>query len=201
MIVPVNLDIPEEYVKDIANGTLSASKAVLRNRKNGKIVKHIDLIGNSRETEKSLVNDSGIKNLGITGLVIGGVVLIGFRIYEVVNKFNKNKNTPKCIKEFNQYFNEYLEEANRGEINAEKINKVLFSLDEVEKIDNPNIKIDFSTQEVRKILKSIYKFTKKINQKTQNYKIKFKKPSKNSSDNIIYLKDYLNYQKNVANGN
>ena len=72
------------------------------------------------------------------------------------------------------------------------------AIDEIERIKDPNIKIDFSTKEVRELLNSVYKFTTKLNKEDKNNKIKFKVPSKNSKDNVVCLKDYLKYQKELA---
>ena len=198
--VPVKLNIPNKYVKDIASGTIDISKAVLRNKDNGKIIKYTDLCYNSKETAKDVIENVGIKNLGIAGLVVGSVALIGFGIYKVVNIFNKDKKIelPKGIKEFHKKLNKYLEEANKGILNVDSIDHLLKSIDEIEKLNDSNIKIDFSTQEVKELFNSVYKFTTKLNKKDKNNKIKFKAPSNSSSDNIIYLKEYLEYQKNLA---
>lgn len=200
MKIPVKLDIPSKYVKDIASGAIDISKAVLRNNDNGRIVKYADLCYDNKETAKDIVENIGIKNLGIVGLVVGGVALIGFGIYKVVNVFNKDKKIelPKCIKEFHKKLNKYLEEANKGILNVDSIDNLLKAIDEIEKLNDSNIKIDFSTQEVKELLNSIYKFTTKLNKQDKNNKIKFKAPSNSSKDNIIYLKDYLEYQKNLA---
>lgn len=200
MKVPVKLDIPNKYAKDVATGVIDVSKAVLRNKDTGRIVKYTDLYFDNAESAKEVVKNVGIKNLGIAGLVVGGVALVGFGIYKVVNIFNKDNKIvmPKCIKEFHKKLNKYLEEANNGILNVDSIDNLLKAIDEIEKINDPNIKIDFSTKEVKDLLKSIYKFTTKLNKKDKNNKVKFKAPSNNSEDNIIYLKDCLEYQKNVA---
>lgn len=197
MIVPVKLDIPKEYVKDIASGTIDVSKAILRDVNSGKIVKHADLLVDNKNTAKEVAKNVGIKKLGIVGLVVGGIVLVGFGVYKIVNIFNKEKEIkmPKCITEFHKKLNKYLEEANKGILNVDSIDDVLKSINEIEKLENPNIKIDFSTKEVRDLLNSVYKFTIELNKEDKNNKIKFKTPSKNSNDNVICLKDYLNYQK------
>lgn len=226
MVVPVKLDIPEEYIKDVASGAIDISKAVLRdvdsgkivkhidlfvdnkdiakgaieNVDSGKIVKHIDLSVDNKDTVKVVVENVGVKKLGVAGLVVGGIVLVGLGAYKIVNIFNKDKKIkmPKCITEFHKKLNKYLEEANKGILNADSIDDVLKTIDEIEKIKDPNIKIDFSTKEVRDLLNSVYKFTEELNKTDKNNKIKFKAPSKNSDDNVICLKDYLKYQKKLA---
>lgn len=200
MIVPVKLDIPKQYAKGVASGAIDISKAVLRDAKSGKIIKYANLFVDNKDSAKNVVKNVGVKNLGIVGLVVGGIVLVGFGVYKKVNIYNKDKEIkmPKCITEFHNKLNKYLEEANKGILNIESIDELLKAIDGIEKIKDPNIKIDFSTKDVRDLLNSVYKFTTKLNKEDKNNKIKFKSPSKNSKDNVIYLKDYLNYQKKVA---
>ncbi len=200
MIVPVKLNIPKEYVKDVASGTIDVSKAVLRNVNSGKIVKHADLLIDNKDTTKEVVKNVGVKNLGIAGLVISGIALVGFGVYKIVENFNKDKEIkmPKCVTEFHKKLNKYLEEANKGILNVDSIDNVLKAIDEIEKLKDSNIKIDFSTKEVRDLLNSVYKFTTKLNREDKNNKIKFKAPSKNSKDNVVCLRDYLKYQKELA---
>lgn len=200
MIVKAKLDIPKEYVKDIASGTIDISKAVLRNVDSGKIVKHTDLFVDNKDTAKGVIKNVGVKNLGIAGIVVGSIALVGFGVYKIVKIFNKDKEIkmPKCIKEFHKKLNKYLEEANKGILNVDSIDDVLKTIDEIEKLKDPSIKIDFSTKEVRNLLNSIYKFTTKLNKEDKNNKIHFKAPSKNSNDNVVCLKDYLKYQKELA---
>lgn len=200
MIVPVKLNIPKEYVKDVANGTIDVSKAVLRNVNSGKIVKYADLLIDNKDTTKEVVKNVGVKNLGIAGLVISGIALVGLGVYKIVENFNKDKEIkmPKCVTEFHKKLNKYLEEANKGILNVDSIDNVLKAIDEIEKLKDSNIKIDFSTKEVRDLLNSVYKFTTKLNREDKNNKIKFKAPSKNSKDNVVCLRDYLKYQKELA---
>lgn len=200
MIVPVKLDIPKEYVKDIASGAIDISKAVLRDVDSGKIVKHADLFMDNKKTTKEVVKGVGVKNLGMAGLAIGSIALVGFGVYKIIKIFNKDEEIkmPKCITEFYKKLNKYLEEANKGILNVDSIEDVLKAIDEIERIKDPNIKIDFSTKEVRDLLNSVYKFTTKLNKEDKNNKIKFKVPSKNSKGNVVCLKDYLKYQKELA---
>lgn len=200
MIVSTKLDIPDKYLKDVASGAIDLSKAVLRDTNSGKIVKHTNLFLDNKDSAKNVVENVGIKNLGIVGLIVGGITLVGFGVYKIVKVFNKDKKIemPKSVKEFHKRLNNYLEEANKGFLNTDTIDSVLKSLDEIEKIKDSNIRIDFSTKEVKDLLKSIYKFTTKLNEEDKKNKIKFKAPSNNSNNNIIYLKDYLNYQKELS---
>lgn len=200
MIVSAKLDIPKEYVKDVTSGAIDISKAVLRDVDSGKIVKHAKLFVDNGDTAEEVVESVGMKNLGIAGLVVGSVALVGFGVYKVVKNFNKDKeiNMPKSITEFHNKLNKYLEEANKGILNVNSIDDVLKAIDEIERLKDQSIKIDFSTKEVRNLLNSIYKFTAKLNKNDKHNKIKFKAPSKNSKDNVVCLKDYLKYQKELA---
>ena len=90
MIVPVKLDVPKEYVKDVTSGAIDISKAVLRDVDSGKIVKHADLFVDNKDTAKEVVESVGMKNLGIAGLVVGSIALAGFGVYKIVKNFNKH---------------------------------------------------------------------------------------------------------------
>ena len=155
---------------------------------------------NLKYSYSELSNSVGMKNLGIAGLVVGSIALVGFGVYKIVKNFNKDKEIkmPKSITEFHKKLNKYLEEANKGILNVDSIDDVLKAIDEIERLKDPNIKIDFSTKEVRDLLNSVYKFTTKLNKEDKHNKIKFKAPSKNSKDNVVCLKDYLKYQKELV---
>ena len=131
MIVPVKLDIPKEYVKDVASGAIDISKAVLRNVDSGKIVKHADLFVDNKDTAKEVVKSVGVKKLGIAGLVVGSVALVGFGVYKIIKVFNKDKEIemPKSITEFHKKLNKYLEEANKGILNVDSIDDVLKAIE------------------------------------------------------------------------
>ena len=64
--------------------------------------------------------------------------------------------------------------------------------------NDPSIKIDFSINEVQELINYIYEFTLKLSKESKNNTMNFKCPSNNSKNNIICLKDYLKYQKELA---
>ncbi len=57
--------------------------------------------------------------------------------------------------------------------------------------------MDFTTAELKTLLKNIYDFTNEVAKKRDVTIDKLKKPSNKSSDNIVFLKDYLNTQKKI----
>lgn len=65
----------------------------------------------------------------------------------------------------------------------------------MEQLKDKEIKIDFSTQELKFLLDKIYDFTNEIKEEQKDSKTQIKAPSNSSSKNLVYLKDYLKYQK------
>lgn len=200
MKVDVSLDVPAKYAKDYLSGKVDISKAIVRNKETGKIIKHINLgISDKKEAIKGVAEKIGSKNiligLGITavGVTIGGVVNL------VINK-SKNKASveiPKCVENFQKCFHKYIKETQKGNLNEKTINDLLSSLDEVEQLKSKEVKIDFSADELKFMLEKIYDFTNNNLRNSEKSKIKLKAPSNNSSKNIVYLKDYLQTQKEL----
>ena len=200
MELTVKLDIPEKYKNDIINGRIDVSKAVLRNNDDGKIVKHVDLIIDHKEQTQKAIKNIGIKRIGIAGIVIGSLVIVGFGVYKIIKGLNKDKkvDVPECVLEFHKNLNKYLQEASKGVLNIDSIDNVLKSIEKIEKMNDPSIKIDFSINEVQELINYIYEFTLKLSKESKNNKMNFKCPSNNSKNNIICLKDYLKYQKELV---
>lgn len=200
MEVSAKLYIPEKYKNDIINGAIDVSKAVLRNNDDGKIVKHVNLIIDNKEQTQKAIKNVGIKRLGMAGIVTGGLVIVGFGVYKIIKGLNKDKKVdiPECVLEFHKNLNKYLQEASKGILNIDSIDNVLKSIDKIEKMNDPSIKIDFSINEVQELINYIYEFTLKLSKESKNNTMNFKYPSNNSKNNIICLKDYLEYQKELA---
>ena len=186
-----------EYIKELASGTIDASKFILRNTDTGHIIKHGDILFD-KDSRKEIVK--GAKSLGIIGLAIGGTVLVGFGVYKVVNHFKEKEKIkmPKEIRAFHGNLDKYIKEAHKGIINVKTVDKLLKSIDIIEQKNDPNIKIDFSTNEVKELLNLIYSFTIKLNENDRNHQKEFRVPSDDSENNVICFKDYLNYQKELA---
>ena len=201
MKLDVSLDIPKENLKDYFAGKLDISNAVIRNKETGKIIKYAklgskDKLDNVKEIAESAKGKNLLLGIGITvaTVTIGGIISL------IVNKASEKKSVkiPECVDDFQKKFKKYLDEAQKGELNVKTIDELLKSLDEIEKLENKEIKIDFSSKELKFLLKKIYDFTDSINAEQDRLIKKIKAPSNNSSKNIDYLKDYLKVQKQVA---
>ena len=201
MKVKTTLNIPDNLVKDLATGSVNIANAVVRSNKTGKIIKYVPLgPGDKLEEAKAVAKSIKGKNLIIGLGVTAAVVTVGGLITFIIKKTSKKSNVevPKCITEFQKNFKKYLNEAQKGIVNVKTIDELLSTLNEIELLDDKEIKIDFSAKELKFLLKKIYEFTKNINIEQGNQKQTFKAPSSNSAKNIVYLKDYLQYQKQVA---
>lgn len=193
-----SLEIPEEYMKDFILGKIDISKVVVRNKENGKIIKHVEL--KPIDKTNKIVENVGAKNLLLGVGITAAIVTIGGILNLVVKKKSQKENVeiPECVNRFHKSFRKYLKEAQKGILKQDTIEELSNSLDEIEKIDNKEIKIDFSAKETKFLLNRIYLFTQDINRENKITENKLKAPTNNSSKNIVYLKDYLEVQKQMT---
>ena len=191
MQVPVKLDIPEEYVADYLNGTLEIAKAVVRNTKDGRIKKHIDLFQDTDVAENAkdaLQNKNVLIGLGVAAtIVIGGVITIAVKKSRAKSKVK----LPECVMRFQEKFREYLKEAKDGYLNIDTINDLLSVLEEVEETQGSEVTIDFSTDELRTLLQQIFEYTNQLAEATGTNAENLIMPTDDSKSNFLNLRDYL----------
>lgn len=196
MLVPVQLDIPAEYVDGFLNGSLMITKAVVRAAKDGKIQKHIDLLPTVKNEAVQLLSNKKVRlAVGITAavIVVGGLITV------IVKKANEKSDVeiPECVIRFQNLFCAYLKEAQKGDLSVETINSLLETLDEVEATQNRTVTIDFSTEELTTLLMQIYEYTNKLAAATSVSAESLSAPTHNSEDNLLSLKQYLHLQKQI----
>lgn len=199
MQVPVKLDIPTKYVKNFMNGSVDISKAVVRNTKNGKIVKNINLIKDI-DKAKDVARSLRRSKLFLVGLGITAIVATASGIVYLVNRKNNKEDyiqIPECVLNFQDKFKKYLRETQQGILNIQTIDELIVSLNEVEKVQKSDFKMDFTIKELKTLLSRIYEFTNDV-AKINNITINIKRPSNDSLDNVTFLKDYLKAQKNIV---
>lgn len=198
MQVPVKLDIPEEYVADYLNGTLEIAKAVVRNTKDGRIKKHIDLFQDTDVAENAkdaLQNKNVLIGLGVAAtIVIGGVITIAVKKSRAKSKVK----LPECVMRFQEKFREYLKEAKDGYLNIDTINDLLSVLEEVEETQGSEVTIDFSTDELRTLLQQIFEYTNQLAEATGTNAENLIMPTDDSKSNFLNLRDYLVLQKKIV---
>ena len=198
MQVPVKLDIPEEYVADYLNGTLEIAKAVVRNTKDGRIKKHIDLFQDTDVAENAkdaLQNKNVLIGLGVAAtIVIGGVITIAVKKSRAKSKVQ----LPECVMRFQEKFREYLKEAKDGYLNIDTINDLLSVLEEVEETQGSEVTIDFSTDELRTLLQQIFEYTNQLAEATGTNAENLIMPTDDSKSNLLNLRDYLVLQKKIV---
>lgn len=195
-----SLDVPKNLLKDYIGGKINIS-AVFRSKETGKIIQYGSLMPEDKLVGvKKMAENIGSKNLFLGIGITAAVVTIGGIISLIVNKPSEKTSVkiPKCVNDFQEKFHKYLNEAQKGVLNVKTIDELLDSLNEIKKLKDKEIKIDFSTKELKFILNKIYDFTNSINEEQKKLQSKIKAPSNNSSKNIVYLKDYLQLQKQAA---
>ena len=198
MQVPVKLDIPEEYVADYLNGTLEIAKAVVRNTKDGRIKKHIDLFQDTDVAENAkdaLQNKNVLIGLGVAAtIVIDGAITIAVKKSRAKSKVK----LPECVMRFQEKFREYLKEAKDGYLNIDTINDLLSVLEEVEETQCSEVTIDFSTDELRTLLQQIFEYTNQLAEATGTNAENLIMPTDDSKSNLLNLRDYLVLQKKIV---
>ena len=196
MLVPVQLDIPAEYVDGFLDGSLVITKAVVRAAKDGKIQKHIDLLPAVKNDAVQLLSNKKVRlAVGLTAavIVVGGLITI------IVKKINEKSDVeiPESVIRFQDLFRAYLKEARKGNLNVDTINSLLETLDEVEATQNGTVTIDFSTEELTTLLMQIYEYTNKLAAATSVNAESLSAPTHNSGGNLLSLKQYLRLQKQI----
>lgn len=196
MLVPVQLDIPAEYVDGFLDGSLVITKAVVRAAKGGKIQKHIDLLPAVKNEVVQLLSNKKIRlAVGLTAavIVVGGLITI------IVKKANEKSDIeiPECVIRFQDLFRAYLKEAKKSDLSVDTINRLLETLDEVEATQNGTVTIDFSTEELTTLLMQIYEYTNKLVATTSVNTESLFAPTHNSGGNLLSLKQYLRLQKQI----
>ena len=196
MLVPVQLDIPAEYVDGFLDGSLMITKAVVRAAKDGKIQKHIDLLPTVKNEAVQLLSNKKVRlAVGLTAavIVVGGLITI------IVKKANEKSDVeiPGCVIRFQNLFRTYLKEAQKGDLSVNTINSLLETLDEVEATQNGTVTIDFSTEELTTLLMQIYEYTNKLAAATSISSESIFAPTHNSNGNLLSLKQCLRLQKRI----
>lgn len=196
MQVPVQLDIPAEYVDGFLDGSLVITKAVVRAAKDGKIQKHIDLLPAVKDEAVQVLSNKKVRiAFGLTAalLLVGGIITV------VVKKHNEASDVdiPDNVIRFQKLFRTYLRDARNGDLNLDTINDLLDSLDEIETTQTGAITIDFSTEELTILLNQIYEYTKDLATATSTSVSDISAPTQNSGGNILSLKQYLRLQKRI----
>lgn len=200
MKVNVSLYLPKSVAKEWVTGKVDISNVVVRSKETGKIIRYLKTSAVDKIDEaKNLVSKIGSKNIIIGLGVTAAVVTVGGVINLIVNKSSEKESVkvPKCINDFQRKFHKYLRETQKGNLNLKTIDELLNSLVEIEKLKSREVRIDFSAEELKFLLSKIYDFTKSIYEEHNGEKVKVKSPTNNSSKNLVYLKDYLECQKQV----
>ena len=192
MLVPVKLDLPEEYLGNISDGSYSITEAVIRNNQTGRFVEFTDIIPDNDES----VGGTGFVKSNAALLGIGATILVGGLIYLFVRQKNdKSKaQVPECVNRFKEDLKIYLTAAKAGEINEDSIDRLLSDLDEIEATKDTSITIDLSTKEMSALLEHICAYTMKMAE-ANGYTVK--SMDINKDNNLICFKKYLKIQKEI----
>lgn len=185
MKINAQINIPDEYADDYANGDIKLGKAVAKDTNSGKVKTQFDIL----EGENS--DDTNHDWTGVAIIAIG----IAYGISRLVN-WNSSRKLKKAAEEFNVVFEKYENEIKENVLNSETIVELLEILDIIESIKGDKASDLFSTEQFRVMLLQILEFTKvkADEQGFDNEEIK----RMEQYDNIIAFRECLELQKEIA---
>ena len=196
MLVNAKLEIPEEMIPALLDGTNRISEAVIRNNQSARFVDFVDL----SISEDSFDNSSDPDRSLATMIVLGSVTtfLFGGLAY-LYTKRKKKKTTipiPACIIRFRDDLRIYLNDAQMGDIKVDSINNLLSDLGEIEATQHEDVSIDISTEEIRSLLNQIFEFTKAL---ANEYEHPFAESEGPTGNNLSSFREYLLVQRDIVN--
>lgn len=189
--------IPPEIERGLKDGKLIRFDGIIRDT-TGKIVKHLKEVPVPK-TKADTILDFAKKNK--YAFLIGTAVFVATAaatgiVYAVVkNKRNEDEEVPKFIADFNKAFEQYLNSIKTSSVSEGDIDRVVFSLKEIQKNqENGIISIDFSIENLNTLVDTIKDYT--INLANAN---SFEIPQSNhdNKDKMAQLQHYLEIQKQV----
>lgn len=191
MLKKAKVQIPIEYKIKIDTGEVDLSYAVIRDRKTGRIVDYTKIYFLDKKLDKEVLAKIGVLGAGI--ILVGGG--IGYCVYKS-KRHKTKKRFIQLTEKLQESLNYYLASIRKGELDINIVNDLIFLINEIEKINdsNANINIEFTSENLKNIIKTIYSFTNTVVNNNSDTS-QLKKPNENNLNNIKYLKDYLIVQK------
>jgi len=187
--------VPPEIEAGLIKGIYKQFGGVIRNKKTGAIVKHLDEVPIKKDN--ALIG--AVKNHPVATVTIGAVIAGGTAAtaYAVKKKKEKEerKNTPLCVIKFEKSLKKYLKAVRKGELDENMIDRLMADLDAMKDSDEvTQISLDLSTKDLKQLVNMIYDYTKKLAKAND---VKLDKFKKTSPDYVDYLHSYLEVQKQI----
>lgn len=196
--------IPDDIATGLATGLYRRIGSVVRyavGPNKGQIVKHLKPIDLKAAEE---VQGLGVKALQFvkqhkkgTIIAVAGAAAVGTGAWV----YNKVKNhEPKVVTEFRAALRVYIEAIRNGNMDVDKINKLMAALDELKKHkDYEKISIQLTTEELEVLVGRIYEYTVKLakDNNVELYAEELNTAQMKNSGTIINLQNYFKAQKRI----
>lgn len=196
--------IPDDIATGLATGLYRRIGSVVRyatGPNKGQIVKHLNPVNLkvAKQSQKSGVKILKFvkqhKNQTIITVVSAAIVGIGFLVYKKVKNHE-----PKVLTSFRTSLRIYIDAIRRGDMNVEKVNDLMNSLETLKSYkDYDKISIQLTTEELEILVSRIYEYTVKL-AKDNNVELTEKELSISENDTtktIINLQTCLKAQKRI----
>lgn len=197
--------IPNDIATGLATGLYRRIGSVVRyaaGPHKGQIVKHLKPI--DLKTAEQQVQGLGGKVIQFvkqhkngTIIIVAGAAAVGTGVWV----YNKVKNhEPKVVTEFRAALLVYINAIREGDMNVDKINKLVIALEELKKYkDYEEISIQLTTEEMEVLVGRIYVYTIKL-AKDNDVEVcaeELNTAEMKNSSTIINLQNYLKAQKKI----
>lgn len=203
-IVQEAFDIPDDILTGLATGLYRRIGSVIRyasGSKKGQIVKHLKPVDIKTAEEAMSIGEKALrfvkvhKKGALITIVATTTVSAGALIY------NKVKNhEPKIVAEFREALRVYIDAVRDGNIDINKIDKLMAALDKLKSHkDYEKISIQLTTEELEVLVGRIYKYTIKLAQDNdvQLLSDELNTAEMKNSEAISSLRNYLKAQKRI----
>jgi len=199
-IVQDVFDIPDDIATKLATGVYKRIGSVVRyavGPKKGQIVKHLKPIDLKAAEQAHGFGAKAIQFVeqhkkGV-GIAVVGAALAGAGVWG----YNAWKNhEPKIVAEFHAAFRVYIDAIRKGNMDLQKITKLMDSLEALKAHKNyEKIRIQLTTEELEVLVSRIYEYTVKL---AENNSVKLSADElRKNKGVIINLETYLNAQKRI----
>lgn len=193
-------DIPDDIATKVATGLYRITGGVVRyavGPKKGQIVKHLQPIDQKVAEQAQGVGAKAIQFVkdhkkGV-GIAAAGAALVGVGAW-VYNIWKHHE--PKVSKQFHAAFREYIDAIRKGNMDIQKITRLIQSLEALKQHkDYEEIQIQLTTSELEVLVGRIYEYTVKL-AKDNSVQLCPEELSRDKGA-IINLEAYLNTQKRI----
>lgn len=205
-VIQIAMEMPEDICAGLAAGTLKRFGSVVRDPA-GHIVEHLDevkfpnkepmagdleIVNTLKNTKKYVLIGLGL----VAAVTAGGLIIHAVRSKSKKNDFEDEISA--IVDGFNISMRDYLNAVQEGNLDMDTLTRIIVEVDKIkENLDNENIWIDFSTDQLKELLNLIYEYTIRLTEANLIDFGNIEKPEMTDAKAIINLQQYLAAQKKI----